>query len=205
MYHPVFIRSSYHCILIFIGHCHSLPGRSLGSQIFPFCATGRFRIIISPYHHFITYHHVFILLYLHIHRKSSQLTRAFAWKANLRFLCCSQILDHHLVIMSPNHHVFISSCRHFIISSYHHGIVGHNLVLGRSSLFVLLADTFRIIISFRAFLNLKRNLWDIPSKFILTCLIIMLPPLPASVSDCPTRDGQKKLNTISHNVIFRIV
>ena len=95
----------------------SLPGRSLGSQIFPFCAARRFRIIISPYHHFFTYHHVFILLYLHIHRKSLYLARAFTWKPDLPFLCCGRdiilsfqhiIISLCIILYSSGHHITVS-------------------------------------------------------------------------------------------------
>ena len=48
---------------------------------------------------------------------------------------------------------------------------------------------------------LELYFWMLQRNFIWSCLSI-LPPLPASVSDCPTRDGQKKMN---HKVIFRIV
>ena len=45
---------------------------------------------------------------------------------------------------------------------------------------------------------LELYFWMLQRNFIWSCLSI-LPPLPASVSDCPTRDGQKKMN---HKVIF---
>ena len=60
------IMYSYYCIFIFIGNHHSLPGRSLGRQIFAFCAARIFPIIIiSSYHQIITlsFYHVAISSY----------------------------------------------------------------------------------------------------------------------------------------------